>query len=406
MSPKSSTRIELELHNAIHLVLQSVNLRLKGIEHNLYYLVGGPGTGKTMMINELTTKAGGKCLCYSPALERLEKFGGIPDLKWYKKENNEELRTIWSIPQMISEINDASETHPFVVVLLDDWHLCIDELQQIGFELFTYYSLNGHKVNNNVIFTLAGNETSAAGAKVQLSAIRNRSTMIYTQPDIDFWLDNFAMPHRLHPSGVSFFKNKSNSMYFQEEESTSDQFGSPRSWSSAFRLIEQTEKDPHFNKSKSLTSVIYAIMQGSVSRAAAEKFMIHYEIFKKIDIEKIFKHGIVEVPTDNVDRFCFCSAVNNQYYNLFCMSKKKSAEAERAAFSKIYGDCISKLESDYPELSIMMVRDIGKIVENKNDNATVAGSEILRYLIQTKHLPDSTIARLVDISKLLGGADK
>lgn len=394
----SKNRIELDLHDAIQLVLDTVDLRKSGIAYNLLYITGDPGSGKTMMIEELTKKAGGGFVSYSPALERLEKFGGIPDLKWVEKEHGRELQTVWSIPQMITEINEAAEVNDFVVVLLDDWHLCIDELQQIGFELFTYYSLNGYSVHNNVVFVLAGNETSAAGARVQLSAIRNRSTLVHTHPNVEYWLDNYAIPTGIHPMGISFFNNKGNVSYFQEEESTSEQFGSPRSWTSAFRMLEKIEKN-YVNKSKSeKVQLIHAVVQGSVSPKAAEKFMMHYEIFKNIDVDKIFEKRQTKCPEDNIERFCFSSAINYHFFDLYIRNEIKKDKKEQKKYCGIYGECVKNL-GEYPEIQLMTIKDLGKMVYEQ-DGVTIHGSALLTELSQQEVIEGKVVNDLLDSIKV------
>ena len=399
MSPKKEYRNEEDLHVALGMVLKSVNMRMKGVDHNIIYVVSDPGAGKTMMGRDIVTKNGGFLKAYSPALERLEKFGGIPDIiKVKNSEEEEELHTKWSVPQMITEINELASKHPYVVVMLDDWHLCIDELQQIGFELFTYYSLNGYKVKSNVTFMLAGNETSAAGAKLQLSPIRNRCTLIYAKPNVDYWINNYAQPNNIHPSAVSFFKDKSNQQYFQEPESTSEQFGSPRSWASASNWLKEIETDKNYSDGDK-TRLLYSILFGSVSPKAAEKFMQHYEIFRNIDLEKIFKHGDVTIPTDNIERFCFCSAVNSKFFNLFYIANEKKDINRKIEFSKIYKQCLLGMKDKYPELAVMMGKDLGKMGSSKWSGG-LTGKTILTFLFQKEILTTDEFSWLIEVGNV------
>jgi hypothetical protein len=406
MSQRKEHRNLEDLDVALGMVMMSVDMRKKGIDHNIIYVVGDPGSGKTMMSQDIVTKRGGCLKAYSPALERLEKFGGIPDI--IKVTNNEgdepkeELHTQWSVPQMITEINALSKTYPFVVVMFDDWHLCIDELQQIGFELFTYYSLNGHRVNSNVTFMLAGNETSAAGAKLQLTPIRNRCTLIYSKPNVEYWLTNYAYPNQIHPAAISFFKSKTNYEYFQEEESTTEQFGSPRSWSSAFNWIQELENNNNYS-SREKMRIMNSILYGSVSPKAAEKFMIHYEIFKNIDIDKIFRNKKINIPKDNIERFCFSAAVNSQYFNLFARAKEKNDRDRMKEFSIIYGDCIKGVEKDYPELAIMMIQDIN-MMGNRGKYKTINGIEIIKYLIESSIFSTDICKKISKIGTIVSGS--
>ena len=147
-------RTTLKLHEAIELALEAPRMMEKGLLHSIPYVVGPPGGGKSMMIKELAIKKGFGVLCYEPGLERIEKFGGIPDLikkeipkprksefftlnrinqilgtnfifrskvkltneqkerldDYYKNypDKSTELRTAWSLPELIWQIRDMA----------------------------------------------------------------------------------------------------------------------------------------------------------------------------------------------------------------------------------------------------------------------------------------------------------
>jgi len=394
--PKRGNRIELPLQQAIDLVMNTAPvLRMSDTEFNLFMLIGDPGLGKTRGIESVVSQLNWGFLPYSPALERMEKFGGIPDLIW----DGDILNTQWSVPQMIKEINAASKLHEMVVVLFDDWHLCDEDLQSIGFEVFTYYSLNGHKIAPNVIFVLAGNETSAAGAKVQLSAIKNRSTLIYVVPDVKNWIKKFAIPNDIHPLGISFFENEMNHDIFQESESANEPFGSARSWTSAFNIISVLEKRGKLNKIE-----VSAILQGSVSIKAAQRFMTHFDIFSKIDMKKLFEKEIVEIPDDIVDRFCYSAALNYEFYHRFIQCNttpiQSIQQSRQAKYSKLYAKAISKMEKVCPEIVSMTMVNLGEIKGNKEKNLP-SGTDMLGMLIKDKIISMDLVRRLKTITQNL-----
>ena len=388
----NTNRIELPLHDAIELALSSITLRKNSILHNIFYLVGKPGGGKTMLIDSLVKQYNYGFLPYSPGLERIEKFGGIPDLKYVDGGGSylsalagKELHTVWSIPSMICDINKECENNKEgVVVLLDDWHLCTEELQQIGFELFTYYSLNGHKVNKNVIFILAGNETSAAGAKVQLSAIKNRCTMIYTYSDINYWLTEFAIPNNIYAPGISYFQNKANHMYFQEDESTVSPFGSPRSWTSAFNLISHL-----VNTNKYSDLLAEVILQGSVSNKAASSFSMYNSIFRNINVNEVFDNHVINIPLDPVEKYCYFSAINYEFY------KRYNSGNDVLDFMNTYKEIIAKAESSSKEMIGMMIFNLSQM---KSDNCK-SGYEILINMKKENILDEQYLNMLKNILK-------
>ena len=414
MADTFTTRIEMPLHDAVKLALSSVGLRAQGILHNLFYIVDKPGAGKTMCIAADVQRMGWGFCPYSPALERLEKFGGIPDLFWhtYNKTTDKEiieckeLRTIWSVPQMISEINDMAAKYPYVVVLFDDWHLCDEDLQKIGFEVFTYYKLNNNPVAQNVIFMLAGNESSAAGAKVQMSAIRNRTTIIYSRADVKHWLSDFAIPSGMHPVGISFFNNPMNHDIFQEAESSNEQFGSPRSWTSLFNIvtfIENTQalwvEDDDYNLVVP-RQYIHAVVQGSVSRAAAERFMMHYDIFKEVDMEAFFDKGKIDIPNDAVGRYCYATAITYEFYSRYVQEKdpkkKKHLAEQYVKLNKV-------LRNSFRELASTTLVNLGSIPENLTYGYP-AGILIIGEFVRNHYLTSDEVSEIKGITKILSSA--
>jgi len=71
-------RFEPNLNEAVELAFNSFNVKPGNV--GIPYIVGKPGGGKTQMISQKSKELGYGFLSYEPALERVEKFGGIPDL--------------------------------------------------------------------------------------------------------------------------------------------------------------------------------------------------------------------------------------------------------------------------------------------------------------------------------------
>jgi hypothetical protein len=433
MSKSSETvndRFVLDLHEAVEQsITRSYNLVTRSEYHNVYYIVGPPGGGKTEMMKNRAKTLGFGLLAYTPALERVEKFGGIPDITRHfslsdgseyigdspksNAEMNEkgvtrEIRTEWSVPQMICEMRDASKKYPFVIVMLDDWHLCPANIQQIGFEVFTHRSLNGHKIPDNVAFVLAGNEKSAAGAKVQLSAIRNRCTMLWAVSDVNHWVDEFAIPTGLHPVGISFFSIKEYQKYFHEEESVSEQYGSPRSWTAAFNNITDLERDKTFDSNKiSNKKLMRAIIQGCVGPRAAKEFFNYYDIYSKIPVAQIFATGKIDIPTDPVTRYAYASAVSSKFYNLYIETPKTKKEDREQIekYSKIFGNVMSELYKTYPEISVKCLRYIADRQAIPGENIP-AGPEIIGKMVINNHIPIEYIKKVKQTAEVLKVASR
>jgi len=380
----------LTIQDAVKLSFLTMKMKMEKKLFNLSYIVSPPGAGKTSIIGYLADKHNYGFLPYSPALERIEKFGGIPDIIKEGRSTGENiLKTVWSVPQMVCEINDLAKKKEAVVVLFDDWHLCDEDLQSIGFELFTYFKINNHPLADNIVFILAGNDSSAAGAEMSLSAIRNRCTMFNTKPDLKYWLEEFAIPNNLNPVGISFFQNKAmNERYFHTEESTTEQFGSPRSWTSAFNYISELEK---LDKEPNL-KLIKAVLEGSVSQEGAGAFMNYYSIYREIDLNEIFEKGNINIPKDIVNKYAYSMAVTNESYNRFFNGNEEDTK-------KIYSKFLSELSSDMFELAVSSLIYLIRLPAPLNEERS--GHSVVTNLVKENYIDKSLLKKMVESNSVM-----
>ena len=391
----SSKLVVLDVYDAINRsILISTVLRRMGKEFNIFYIAGPPGIGKTQIAEQITKKLGYGFKAYSPGLEVIEKMEGVPQfvketVNWTtvksetKKTSGEILTTEWSYPEMIKEINDMAAQYEFVVVLFDDWHICNKEMQSIGFEVFTHYSLHNNPIAQNVIFILSGNETSAAGAQVQLTAIRNRTTVYYVRPNVEQWITGYAIPMGVHPAIVTFFKDPTNEQFFQEEEDTERQFGSARAWTSLGNIIsiEEELKDLHHNGDID-HHCIHAAIQGSVSELATPEFIKHYEVWSRFNINEIF-NGNWTIPDDAMERIIFSTCVLHEFY-------KRCIQGNEDSASPVFMSILDGLNARSPEIAATTIINLGDIPENKV-KGWVGGQTLLTNLLRNGKLTNKQL---------------
>lgn len=371
---EKSNRIEMDLNTAVEVAIEMSNIKSSNM--NIPYIVGSPGIGKTRMIESVIRGKNYGLMALTPGLERQEKFGGIPEMI-YKDMNvksksgemikEKELHTIWSVPEMVAQARIQASEYEKFFILLDDWHLAPAAIQAIGFELFTHRSLSGAKLPNNIHFILAGNETSAAGAKTQLTAIRNRTKVLFAVPNVNYWIENFALPNNLHEAGISFFERVENKTLFNMEEQTSKQFGTARSWTSAFESLRHFEKIYNDRKSE---IILQAILAGDVGEEACAKFWTYYKIYRSQDIAKVFETGQYQIPEDPVNRFAFGAALSAEFYNtiagLFASKNKADSKTKINKISKIFVQILNDLHKNkYREIAAMTLKSIANKPANE-----------------------------------------
>jgi len=284
-----------------------------------------------------------------------------------------------------------------VVVLLDDWHLCPAEIQQIGFELFTYRSLNGQKVPDNVRFILAGNESSSAGAQVQLTAIRNRCWVLYTKSTPEYWIENYAENNGVLDIGIAYFNNRDHWGYFHEDESTNEQFGSPRSWTYMFNIIDYLIKSNISNNKKALQSLIPVISQGYVSRKAASSFSTYYTAFSDIDVKSILHKGIINIPDTRIEQFTYITAVTSELYSINCSNNTNLINTANGNYLNLLNTFVEEGKNLNEELCICAIKQLYNKVEVA-ELGLPSGGKVLTTLIKDKRTSMSLLAKLREMA--------
>lgn len=362
------------------------------------WVVGGPGIGKTEMLTHFAGIRNHLVVAREPALERVEKFSGIPDLMEIQREGRTEIATRWTIPELVNELREKSTQGP-VICFFDDWHLTDECVQAIGFELFTHHSLNGQKLPDNVSFVLAGNNSAQAGARMTLSAIRNRCVLMFTEPDVNYWMKNYAIPNRVHETVVGFFSDPGNHVYFCENESTTEQFATPRSWvqgvSNCIELFENSYGYEKILNDAMLQLHLRCLCEGSVGRVASEKFMVFYTIYRNINLKELYEDGKVNIPTNQINRFAYCIAISNELYSRLT----KDANDERSA--RFFGKALNELTTNYPELAVNALYQITQKRENKKLNLP-CGTKMIQHIFVKEWVSQQILDILPEFTNILG----
>lgn len=391
-------KIKVPLHKAIEIAFDDVNTRLSG-ETNLSvtYLAGSPGGGKTKSIRAKCKEEGYKFTWRNMGMIRTEELGGIPDLLRGRDEflGRDALNTEWSIPELIVELRDlASPTPeqkkkgelPFVVVLLDDWHLSPPNVQALGFELFTDYAIKRHAIPPNVMFVLAGNDSPAAGARNQFSAIMNRAAKYYVETDFEYWRDEYAYKHDVFLPVVSFLESQEYRPLFHGEEQGLDPWPSPRSWTNLSTKLKKLMASGIWEDLKESEKM--CVCAAHVGHKAGQEFFTYYNIYMKFNTKQIYDTNKWKFPKDPMERFAFAFAITHEFYNRHYDGKGKDKKCQHT-----FGKILEEVEEHSPELAMSSLRYL--IAKNEKI--------LVEDLIKSGSIKIDLMKKLFKTSNVLGG---
>lgn len=416
------TSQKMPLHRVVQLIEASTRRRISllaaGIRSGLpipHLLVGDPGGGKTSIINAMCKRNGWKLVTRNAGMLLTEEFSGIPD---FVREPNR-TTTRWSVPELAAQLqaladerDEKDATKPRyegIVLFLDDWHLAAHAIQSIGFELFTDYTMKGHTIPSNVQIVLAGNGTTASGAKSSLAAIINRVVKNYVQTDFDAWLSDFALPSGVHGAVIGFLMQESNrAEHFQGKESTTDAWASPRSWTNLSEALHIWEMEKIVDDVELMRRFRLDMYAGYVGTTAASAFWTFHEIYSKFDTEKPFVTGKVELPAvaEMVQRYAYVAALTEALYSKLLPMQRELDEHNSGKPIKdrkkldvksmpciVYKHLLDELRKDNKELAMFSLRT----VRARNE-------DVIRSLIANEVIDDSYFDGMREMRQLVGAS--
>jgi len=342
------------LHDVMKIVQAMCVSQTHGIDIAVPYILGPPGIAKTAQTINMCHKANWNLIVTHYGLRPIEEVSGIPQFKTVISNNTETLGTIWSLPDILTEIHSFNDPNTITVWFLDDMHLASPPLIALGYELFSERKLRGHKIPNNVAFVLAGNTSSKAGAKAMFSAVVNRCAMLPVHLNFNQWKTEFALPNNVNSKILSFLSNAKYQKYVQEEEKTSVDSGwaSYRSWTRFGNLLTPMEE---FYKEIPHGDILY-YAAAHVGEEAAGEFTAYYKIFSQVEVDKIFDGTIeIKAPTDMSGQYVYLMATLSEFFNRYL--KRKDSEV-RNQLIKIMSMILIELAKTRSEIATTGLKEI------------------------------------------------
>ena len=342
------------LHEVMKIVQAMCVSQTHGMDIAIPYILGPPGIAKTAQTIKMCGDAGWNLIVTHYGLRPIEEVSGIPQFKTVKLNDVDTLGTVWSMPDILTEIHSFNDPNTITVWFLDDMHLASPALIALGYELFSERKLRGHKIPDNVAFVLAGNTSSKAGAKAMFSAVVNRCAMLPVQLDFNQWKTEFALPSGVNSKIVSFLSNVKYQRYVQEEEKTSVDSGwaSYRSWTRFGNLL--TPMEDFYGEVPHGDILYYAAAH--VGEEAAGEFTAYYKIFSQVEVDKIFD-GVIEIkaPSDMSGQYVYMMATLSEFFNRYL--KRKDAMI-RGELIKIMSKILIELAKSRSEIATTGLKEI------------------------------------------------
>lgn len=268
------------------------------------FFFGGAGLGKSEKMRQVANKMFphriGNNLCDVRLSDKEpQDIAGIPVPVTYfdEKQGKEVTRTVYACPSFWPTDPDWEG-----IVFLDELPNAMLGTQHSAYQVILDHVAGDHRFPNGCVFVGAGNRsTDNAGTTEMPGPLINRMIMTEVEYNLDVWIEDYAVPFKLHPHIIGFLKQFPEHFYTGDVVNRPDNgvFASPRQWKTASDILYDYEK----TKNEYITEVAIA---GTVGEGLETQVLAyHLRAAELPKVEDIFsgkekKHDLPREKNDLV----------------------------------------------------------------------------------------------------------
>lgn len=211
-------------------------VRLAKLLNKTFFFFGGAGLGKSQKIqqiaDELFPHRIGNNLCDVRLSDKEpQDIAGIP-LPIEKEDGT--VRTVYAVPEFWPTDPDWEG-----IVFLDELPNAPLSTQHGAYQVVLDHIAGTHKFPKGCIFGGAGNrDTDNAGTTEMPGPLVNRMMVFEVDYDLDIWIEDFAIPERIHPNIIGLLKQNPELLYTGDDTTRQTPvFSSPRQWKSVSDVL-------------------------------------------------------------------------------------------------------------------------------------------------------------------------
>lgn len=267
------------------------------------FFFGGAGLGKSQKMQQIADSMFphhiGNNLCDVRLSDKEpQDIAGIPvPITYFDEVQGKEVtRTVYACPSFWPTDPDWQG-----IVFLDELPNAMLGTQHSAYQVILDHVAGDHRFPKGCVFTGAGNrDTDNAGTTEMPGPLVNRMIMCEVDYDLDVWIEDYAVPFKLHPHVIGFLKQFPEHFYTGDVTNRSTPvFASPRQWKTVSDILFDHEKE----KDEFITEIAIA---GSVGEGLETAVMAYHlraaELPATEDIfsGKVTKHDLPREKNDLV----------------------------------------------------------------------------------------------------------
>jgi len=195
-----------------------------------WMLHGGPGVGKTQIVQQLAAELGARLFDLRLTTIEPQDLRGLP---YYDHDSR---KTLWYRPE---DLPDDPATPS--VLFLDELTAAAPHLQPAVYGLLQERRVGPHRLPDSVFLVAAGNTVEDGAIAYEMgSALSDRLVHLHVQASATDWLENYAVPQGLHPAVVAFVRTRPDLLETTAQTLDRGEMiaATPRSWERVSRVLQ------------------------------------------------------------------------------------------------------------------------------------------------------------------------
>lgn len=221
-----------------------------------WMLHGGPGVGKTQIVQQLAAEIGARLFDLRLTTIEPQDLRGLP---YYDHDTR---KTLWYRPEDLPDDPDTPS-----VLFLDELTAAAPHLQPAVYGLLQERRVGPHRLPASVFMVAAGNTVEDGAIAYEMgSALSDRLVHLHVQASATDWLENYAVPQGLHPAVVAFVRTRPDLLETTAQSLDRGEMiaATPRSWERVSNVLQAVPD-------RRLRNMMVA---GTVGEAVAAEFAV------------------------------------------------------------------------------------------------------------------------------------
>lgn len=261
------------------------------------------------------------------------------------------------------------------VIIFDEINSAMPIVQAASYQLILDRRIGELVLPKSAFIMAAGNRDTDGGVTFALATpLRDRMTHVTMKADLEDWVNNYAVKHRVHPRVVGYLKSADSHFNTLSPQDPSQSGGtSPRSWVRVSDFEYYKDENPNTER-----EIMKAMISGRVGDAIGATYMAYTENVADLPATMDILNGKITKLKENLDISQNYFVSLNLVYKIIDLNEGKNNKSITAKeWANYCGNFLEFIDSNFGNKSKeLVILSIRTLTENK---CMIRTKEVPRY---------------------------